>query len=177
MSVRHTIALREIPITLFSTAPGEVSNDCFSRMCSNASRKGVPYRSNTGRGSRSVLDGLGNNVVPPGSAEHRLCLQFHSHPDQLPNPSFSPKPPLPMNPTLEGPAGGDITHPTGTTLGLVQSDVLGGGHRQTKRTRRGWGRAHPCVTSQGDKLSVSTWQSGQARYDVQNTVWILDWLL
>ena len=28
----------------------------------------------------------------------------------------------------------------------------------------------------GDKLSVSPWHSGQARYDVQNTVWTLDWL-
>ena len=101
-----TTARRQIPRTLFFTAPGEVSNDCFSRMCSKVSRKGVPYRSNTGRGSRSVLDRLGNNVVPPGSAEDRLCLQFHSHPDQLPNPSFSPKPSLANEPHSGGASWG-----------------------------------------------------------------------
>ncbi len=134
-------------------------------------RGSVPY--NTGRGSRSVLGRLGNNMVPPGSAENRLCLQFHLHPDQLPNPSFSPKPPLPIKPHFGGAARGDITHPTETTLGLVQSDVLGGGRRQTKRTRRSWGRAHPCVTSRETSCLFNT---AIGAGPLRCTVWIWDQL-
>ncbi len=117
-----------------------------------ATPEGVPVPFSTGSGTMWSLP----DRQSIGCACSSTPIRINSR-----TPPFPPTRPRPMNPTLEGPAGGDITHPTGTTLGLVQSDVLGGGRRQTKRTQTKLGPTSSLCDITGDKLSVQHGNRGR----------------